>query len=430
MTETQIDNIDKIYRLFEQYPRISTDTRRIEPGSLFFALKGASFDGNAFALTAVRMGAAYAIIDDPKLAAENPCVCSKLIYVEDVLSTLQLLAAHHRRVLDIPIIAITGSNGKTTTKELLCAVLSTRYRVTATVGNLNNHIGVPLTLLSMTHNTEVGIVEMGANAQGEIAMLCEIAAPNYGIINNIGRAHLEGFGGEEGIKKGKGELYDYLLSTEGVAFVASDDSTLMDMAYLREGLNSVEYPFALANGIKHQLEGDYNLKNIASAVAVATYFRVERECIDSAIAEYIPQNNRSQRRVTQHNTLVIDCYNANPSSMEASIKNFLADEESTLPKVMILGDMYELGEWSEAEHRRVIELSTSTKDAQVILVGSNFGAAFEAAHQSLGLDSDKVLLFGSRGELEGYLESSPLRNAMILIKGSRGVGLEQIINLL
>ncbi|MFR9603520.1 MAG: UDP-N-acetylmuramoyl-tripeptide--D-alanyl-D-alanine ligase [Rikenellaceae bacterium] len=417
--------IETIYKLFERYPRISTDTRRIEPSSLFFALRGASFNGNEFALAALRMGAAYAIVDDETLVAQNPCVSSKLICVDDVLRTLQLLAAHHRRVLDIPIIAITGSNGKTTTKELLCAVLSTRYRVSATVGNLNNHIGVPLTLLSMDPLTEIGIVEMGANARGEIAALCQIAAPNFGIINNVGRAHLEGFGGEEGIKKGKGELYDFLSQTQGVAFVASDDPTLIEMSQQREGLSVVEYPFALASGIKHQLEGGYNLKNIASAVAVATFFRVEREDIASVIGLYTPQNNRSQRCVTDRNTLIVDCYNANPSSMEVSIKNFLG-ESTELRKVMILGDMYELGGWSREEHQRVIRLAASQRGVEVLLVGSNFAEAYK----ELGDLSMDVRLFGARADLEGYLSASVYCSSMILIKGSRGVGLEQIIKLL
>ncbi len=415
--------IEKIYEIFERYPHISTDTRRIEPGSIFFALKGGSFDGNAFALAALRMGAAYAVVDDDSLVAQNPCVSSKLICVDDVLETLQLLASHHRRVLNIPIIAITGSNGKTTTKELLCAVLSTRYRVSATLGNLNNHIGVPLTLLSMTHNTEIGIVEMGANAQGEIAALCEIAAPNFGVINNVGRAHLEGFGGEEGIKKGKGELYDYLRDNQGVAFVASDDPTLVEMSNQREGLSVVEYPFALANGVKHLLEGDYNLKNIAAAVAVATFFRVEMEDIASAIGSYAPQNNRSQRCVTDRNTLIVDCYNANPSSMEVSIKNFLG-ESTTLRKVMILGDMYELGDWSNQEHQRVINQALSHDNVDVMLVGSNFAQAYS----SLSLSSPRVHIFATRADLEHYLSASACSGSMILIKGSRGVGLEQIID--
>ncbi len=417
--------IDQIYKLFESHPTISTDTRRITPNSLFFALRGASFDGNKFALSALRMGAAYAIVDEVELTTENPCLCSKLIYVEDVLSTLQLLAAYHRKVLNIPIIAIVGSNGKTTTKELLTAVLEQRYRVTSTLGNLNNHIGVPLTLLSMNSHTEVGVVEMGANAQGEIAMLCQIATPNFGIINNIGRAHLEGFGGVEGIKKGKGELYDYLLTSGGVAFVPSDDEVLMDMAHNRSSLQTIEYPFSLSRGMKHQLEGDFNLKNIASAVAIATYFRVEHNDIERAIANYVPQNNRSQRCETPHNTLIVDCYNANPSSMEASIKNFVA-EEFPRPKVMILGDMFELGEWSEEEHKRVIINAMSDHDAQIFLIGTNFTQAFDL----LNIDEQRVVQLPSRIALEAYLEHSPLRGKAILIKGSHGIGLEHIIKML
>ncbi len=430
------NSIEKIYSLFESHPSISTDTRRITPGSLFFALRGASFDGNKFALTALRMGAAYAIVDDATLVAENPCVCSNLIYVDNVLETLQELAAYHRRVLNIPIIAIVGSNGKTTTKELLNAVLSTRYRVSATLGNLNNHIGVPLTLLSMNSRTEVGIVEMGANAQGEIGMLCEIAAPNFGIINNIGKAHLEGFGGVEGIKKGKGELYDYLLKSDGVAFVPSDDGVLIEMAHQRTlhntKLNTIEYPFSLANGIMHQLEGEFNLKNIASAVAIATYFRVDSHQIEQAIAQYTPQNNRSQRIVTPHNTLIVDCYNANPSSMEVSIANFIAEEFST-PKVMILGDMFELGEWSEQEHKRVIRMAIGDEKSEIVLIGANFAKALDLlreelqSEERLNIIEKIVTTYPTRELLEAHLVDSPLRSRAILIKGSHGIGLEHII---
>ncbi len=408
--------IEKIYNLFVQHPKVSTDTRRIEPGSLFFALKGANFDGNRFALGALASGAAYAVVDDESLRDADP----RIICVDDALRTLQLLATHHRRELAIPIIAITGSNGKTTTKELLCAVLSARYRVTATVGNLNNHIGVPLTLLSMNDATEFGVVEMGANAQGEIAALCEIAAPNYGIINNIGRAHLEGFGGEEGIKRGKGELYKYLEAHDGVAFVPYGDPVLMTMS---QGVRRVEYPYSFADGITHQLEGDYNLKNIAAAVAFGIYFRVESKDIDSAIESYTPQNNRSQRNETEYNTLIIDCYNANPSSMDVSIKN-VAKEDFGRAKIMILGDMFELGEWSEQEHLRVVNLARKSKCERVILVGENFGSV------SSQISDDKIINFANRKELESYLEQNPLRNYAILIKGSRAIGLEQIIKML
>ncbi len=415
--------IEKIYNIFLQYPKVSTDTRRIEPGSIFFALKGTNFDGNAFALKALAEGAAYAVVDDSTLEGAD----SRIICVDSALRTLQLLAAYHRQVLAIPIIAITGSNGKTTTKELLHVVLAQRYRVTATVGNLNNHIGVPLTLLSMNSTTEFGVVEMGANAEGEIAMLCEIASPNFGIINNIGRAHLEGFGGEEGIKRGKGELYRYLRSHDGVAFVASDDPTLMAMS---EGLERVEYSLALANGIIHQLEGEYNLRNISAAVAIGTYFRVDKDLIDLAISEYTPQNNRSQRYFspTTSNTLIIDCYNANPSSMEVSIKNFFVGPIKGAGRVLILGDMFELGEWSMQEHRRVVDLARSYNDKslRIFLVGENFGEVF---HEFKG-DDDSILHFPSRGDLEIYLEQTPMRYSTILIKGSRAIGLEQIIKLL
>ncbi|MFI3302755.1 MAG: UDP-N-acetylmuramoyl-tripeptide--D-alanyl-D-alanine ligase [Rikenellaceae bacterium] len=408
--------IEKIYRLFVQHPKVSTDTRRIEPGSLFFALKGANFDGNTFALKALEAGAAYAIVDDKSLKGVDP----RVVCVDNVLRTLQLLAAHHRQELAIPIIAITGSNGKTTTKELLCAVLSQRYRVTATVGNLNNHIGVPLTLLSMNSSTEIGVVEMGANAQGEIAALCEIAAPDYGIINNIGRAHLEGFGGEEGIKRGKGELYRYLQAHGGVAFVAANDSVLMGMS---QDVERVEYPYAFAEGLMHQLEGDYNLKNIAAAVAIGMFFRVESEDIHLAIASYTPQNNRSQRCETEQNTLIVDCYNANPSSMEVSIMNF-AKEDFGRAKAMILGDMFELGAWSAQEHLAVVALAQRSGCEKIILVGNNFGGAY------LQVSNNKIIHFPCREDLEAYLTQNPMRNYAILIKGSRAIGLEKIIKML
>ncbi len=412
--------IEQIYDIFLQHPLVVTDTRCVTKGSIFFALRGERFDGNNFALQALESGSAYAVVDCLELRGRD----DRIIYVEDVLKTLQLLARHHRRMLNIPIIAITGSNGKTTTKELLAATLMRRYRTVSTVGNLNNHIGVPLTLLAMDSKTEVGIVEMGANAKGEIATLCEIAEPNYGIINNIGRAHLEGFGGEDGIRVGKGELYDWLQQRGGLAFVPQEDVILQDMSHQREGLECVVYPIALSKGLVHQLEGEYNLKNIASAVAVATYLRVDRADIADAIAHYAPQNNRSQRHQTLRNTLVIDCYNANPSSMEASISNFIAQEFS-LPKLLILGDMFELGQWSLVEHQRIIELALNHRGGcGVILIGENFAEA------AASIDIQRVTLYPTREELEAELRRSPVEGYAILIKGSRGVGLEHIVKLL
>ena len=268
MTKYSISPMSSLYELYLRHPRISTDSRRIEPDSVFFALRGASFDGNRFAADALEKGAAYAVVDDPSLPNTRPDKADRLIVVDDALQTLQALAREHRRELGLPILAITGSNGKTTTKELVSRVLAEKYEVYATRGNLNNHIGVPLTLLAMTRDVEFGIVEMGASACGEIALLCSIAEPNYGIVTNIGRAHLEGFGGPEGVRRGKGELYDWLARTGGRVFVPANDPVLMSMAAERETLAAECYPTTLADGVEHHLEGDYNRFNVAAAVAV------------------------------------------------------------------------------------------------------------------------------------------------------------------
>ncbi|MBQ1205087.1 MAG: UDP-N-acetylmuramoyl-tripeptide--D-alanyl-D-alanine ligase, partial [Alistipes sp.] len=302
-----------LYELYLKHPSISTDTRRIAPDSLFFALRGASFDGNRFAADALAKGAVAAIVDDPSVAVDE-----RYIVVKDTLRALQELAHEHRTALGIPILAIAGSNGKTTTKELVSRVLAEKFRIYATRGNLNNHIGVPLTLLAMTSETEFGIVEMGASACGEIARLCEIADPDFGILTNVGRAHLEGFGGEEGVRRGKGELYDYLTQYEGVAFLREEDETLRSMAEERTTLQAEYYSEREAEGIEHHLEGIYNRYNVAAAAAIGRYFCIEEEAVRRAIGSYLPDNNRSQREERATNTLIIDCYNANPSSMQAS----------------------------------------------------------------------------------------------------------------
>ncbi len=296
-----------LYDLFCRHPRIATDTRRIEPGSLFFALRGATFDGNKFAAEALAKGAAYAVVDDPAAAADE-----RIVLVDNVLEALQELAREHRRALGIPILAVAGSNGKTTTKELVSRVLAEGFEVCATQGNLNNHIGVPLTLLSMTREVQFGVVEMGASACGEIARLAAIAEPNYGILTNIGRSHLEGFGGPEGIRRGKGELYDFLAAHGGRVFVREEDPVLTEMVAERSGLACEPYSERLADGIESRLAGDYNRYNIAAAVAIGRYFDIDEERMRHAIASYTPDNNRSQRLETARNTLVVDCYNANP----------------------------------------------------------------------------------------------------------------------
>ncbi len=351
--------IKELYELFKRSPRISTDSRNIIGDSLFFALRGASFDGNLFAVEALSRGAVYSVIDSAEVLASadaDAAVASRLILVDDVLRTLQLLARHHRRELGVDVLAITGSNGKTTTKELTLAALSPKYRMGATKGNLNNHIGVPLTLLSFDDTMQMAIVEMGASSCGEIAELCAIAEPDFGVVTNVGRAHLEGFGGEEGVRRAKGELYDWLSGHEGVAFVACDNSALVDMAIERCPMEMITYGYSVADGVEHNLVGDYNRYNVAAAVAIARYFGVDEVALRGAIAAYKPENNRSQRVVSDRNTLIVDCYNANPSSMQAAIDNFEREVAAGGGgKVLILGDMLELGEWSCAEHTAVVE---------------------------------------------------------------------------
>ena len=339
----------------------------------------------------------------------------------------QELAREHRRALGIPILAISGSSGKTTTKELVSRVLSARFTVYATRGNLNNHIGVPLTLLAMDRDTEFGIVEMGASACGEIARLAEIAEPDYGVLTNIGRAHLEGFGGPEGVRRGKGELFDYLAAHGGRAFVLADDETLNAMAAERESLAAEYYPASLADGFESRLEGGYNRFNIAAAVAVGRYFEVPEPEIRRAVADYTPDNLRSQRIETAHNTLIADCYNANPTSMRAAIENFLGEPlGDRRRRVLILGDMLELGEWSTAEHETVIELAARNPRAELLLVGGEFARAYAALPEK----PERVTLCPSREELIHLLQADPVREALVLVKGSHGIGLEKVLNLL
>ena len=391
--------MSELYDIFRRHPRISTDTRRIEPGSVFFALHGATFDGNRFAADALSKGAAYAVVDDPAAVSGD-----RTVLVGDTLEALQELAREYRRELAIPILAISGSNGKTTTKELVSRVLAERFEVYATHGNLNNHIGVPLTLLAMTRDTEFGVVEMGASACGEIALLASIAEPNYGILTNIGRAHLEGFGGP--------------------AFVPREDQTLTNMAAERDGLAAEYYSVTLADGIAHHLEGDYNRFNIAAAVAVGRYFDIDGERIRHAVGSYMPDNNRSQRTETERNTLIVDCYNANPSSMRASVLNFLAEPAGGRSRrVLILGDMLELGAWSEQEHRDIVALAARNPDAELMLVGGEFARACA----DMEPQPANTALFPSREELIAELRRRPVENAFVLVKGSRGIGLEKAL---
>ena len=421
MEKNIFNHMSALYELFLKYRKISTDTRSIAPGSLFFALRGASFDGNRFAAEALEKGASVAVVDDPSVAVDE-----HYFLVPDVLTALQELAHEHRAALGIPILAVAGSNGKTTTKELVSRVLGEKFAIHATRGNLNNHIGVPLTLLQMDERTELGIGEMGASSCGEIARLCEIADPDFGILTNVGRAHLEGFGGEEGVRRGKGELYDYLANYEGVAFLREEDATLRSMAEERPTLRVEGYSEQEAEGVTHHLEGIYNRYNVAAAVAIGRYFCVEEEAIRRAIAGYEPDNNRSQREERAENTLIVDCYNANPSSMQASIEHFLAEPlGSRSKKVLILGDMRELGTWAGEEHRRILQLATTDPTAQLICVGEEFGRVFEAIKERPGSQH-----FAACEELRAYLEAHPIKQAMILIKASHGIGLERILDLL
>ena len=412
--------MSELYDLFLKHPRISTDTRKIEPDSIFFALRGANFDGNRFVAEALEKGAAFAVSDDAGAAAAD----ERILYAGDTLQALQELAREHRRALGIPILAISGSSGKTTTKELVSRVLGERFAVCATRGNLNNHIGVPLTLLSMTRDTEFGVVEMGASACGELALLTSVAEPGYGILTNIGRAHLAGFGGPEGIRRGKGELFDYLAANGGRAFVPSDDRVLTEMAAERDSLAAEYYPVSLADGMENHLEGAYNRYNIAAAVAVGRYFGIPDERIRRAIAGYVPDNNRSQRTETARNTLVIDCYNANPRSMRLAVESFLAEPLGRRQRrVLILGDMLELGEWSAHEHTEIIRQAAQSPDAELLLVGSEFTQACA----SLPEKPARTTLCPTREELLSRLRLSPVENALVLLKGSRGIGLEKAI---
>ena len=414
--------MSELYDIFREHPHISTDTRNIGADSIFFALRGATFDGNHFAAEALDKGAAYAVVDDPAAVTDE-----RMVLVGDTLGALQELAREHRRRLAIPILAISGSNGKTTTKELVSRVLAERFEVYATRGNLNNHIGVPLTLLAMTRDTQFGVVEMGASACGEIALLASIAEPNYGILTNIGRAHLEGFGGPEGVRRGKGELFDFLAANGGHAFVPADDEILTGMAAERDSLAVEYYSASLADGIENHLEGSYNRFNIAAAVAVGRYFDVPDERIRHAIAGYVPDNNRSQRIGTSRNTLVADCYNANPSSMRASVGNFLAEPlEERQRRVLILGDMLELGDWSEREHAAIIEMAAQDPEAELLLVGPEFAKAYDG----LAEKPANVTLCPTRDDLISLLKVSPVEHSLVLVKGSHGMGLEQALEAL
>ncbi|MEO6316531.1 MAG: UDP-N-acetylmuramoyl-tripeptide--D-alanyl-D-alanine ligase [Chitinophagaceae bacterium] len=421
--------IEQLYDVYLQYPSVQTDTRKIKAGDIFFALKGPSFNGNAFARQALDAGAAYAVVDEAGYAAGD-----KTILVEDVLTTLQLLAKQHRLQFSIPFIAITGSNGKTTTKELVHAVLSTQLVAYTTEGNLNNHIGVPLTILKIKKDAAVAVIEMGANHQKEIAGYCSYTLPTHGIITNAGKAHLEGFGGEEGVKKGKGELYDYLRAHNGTAFVMWDYDYLRKMS---EGLPAIitygttgagivgtavkSAPFLdvqFTNGIDElvhtQLVGDYNLPNILCAAAVGNYFKIPSPLIKSAIEKYAPSNSRSQLIKRDSNTIILDAYNANPSSMRAAIENFAQLPETH--KILVLGGMAELGAESLEEHQQLVALIEGYQWGAVVLAGGDF---LRIRHPYTS--------FENALQAKEWFQQQQFHHATILIKGSRSMQMEKVL---
>ena len=447
--------IISIYNKFKECGVVTTDTRTLKGGEMFFALKGENFDGNEYALKALELGARYAVVNSSAEVAKSDD--PRLVKVEDTLKTLQELARWHRSMIfvdgkHLPVIALTGTNGKTTTKELVRAVLSSRYNVTATEGNLNNSIGVPLTLLKIKHDTQIAVVEMGASHPGDIKELVDIALPNYGLITNVGKAHLLGFGSFEGVKATKGELYDYLRRTADKAFINVDNPHLCQMASDRnmqhdaERTESLLLPYGLefqggkvlpssethpflrieldGKVINTNLVGSYNADNVMAALAVGQQFGVSLEEAIAAIEAYIPSNNRSQMNRTERNTLIVDAYNANPTSMAAALENFTTVAAQT--KVAMLGDMLELGEDSLAEHEAVIRSVLSRGFSMTYFVGNEFISASEAMKQS-GVSLDSLMFFQTSDQLAEYLQQNPLSGATILVKGSRGTRMEKTI---
>ena len=426
-------SIIDLYDLFIHNPQITTDSRNCPKGSIFFALKGDKFDGNQYAGKALASGCVYAVIDNP-----DYYIGERTILVDNVLKTLQQLAHHHRKVLGLPIIGITGTNGKTTTKELLAAVLSTKFNLLYTEGNFNNHIGVPLTLLRLTHDHEMAVIEMGASHPGDIKELVDIVHPNYGIITNVGRAHLEGFGSFEGVIRTKGELYDYIRRSKGKIFIKKENEYLQSIA---KGIEQITYgngddafasgqvvscdPFLVFNwkqqGKLHTVEthmiGSYNLDNVLAAVAVGRFFKIPAERISRAIAAYEPTNNRSQFKKTDNNELIIDAYNANPSSMKVALDNFIT--MPVQPKAIILGDMRELGPTSNELHAEVVEQIKKGEFDKVFLCGEHFSKV-----------GKEFSPFATTEAMTEELRRQPLKGYHILIKGSHSMGLEKLVDIL
>jgi UDP-N-acetylmuramoyl-tripeptide--D-alanyl-D-alanine ligase len=421
---------DQLYKIFLANPSIQTDTRKLNPGDLFFALKGPSFNGNLFAKKALDAGAAYAIIDEPAGFDDN-----RLIITADVLTTLQELAKHHRQQFTIPFIAITGSNGKTTTKELVHEVLSASYKTYTTEGNLNNHIGIPLTLLKIKADAELAIIEMGANHLKEIESYCQYTLPTHGLITNCGKAHLEGFGGEEGVRKGKGELFDYLRADGGTAFIMKDYNYLVEMSKgitaiktygttdaditgeIKKGNNLLEVTItkgAAIDTIQTQLVGEYNLPNVLAAVAAGKYFNVADEKIKLALENYIPTNSRSQLIEKATNKIILDAYNANPTSMKAAIENFAKMEGSD--KVLLLGGMMELGKESLQEHQSIIDLINTYNWKAVVLVAGDYN---KIKHPYINFENSQ--------QAAAWFAQQQFTNTQVLIKGSRSMQMERVL---
>ena len=429
----QLPSIAFLYEIFKKSSSVQTDTRKLKLGDIYFALKGPNFNGNIFALAALEAGASFAVVDEDIPYSE--AIDDRILQVRDVLTTLQDLAKHHRQQFDIPFIAITGSNGKTTTKELIAAVLSSHFKTYTTIGNLNNHIGVPLTLLSIQADAQMAVIEMGANHLHEIESYCQYAMPNYGMITNCGKAHLEGFGSEEGVKKGKGELFDYIKEHKGAAFVMNDYDYLNNMSAGIE--NIITYGNTLGalqgqpqtiNGllqvvftkgtllekIQTQLVGDYNLPNVLAAVCIGQYFKVPMDKIKTAIENYTPSNSRSQLTTWKNNQIILDAYNANPSSMKVAVDNFakLAAEN----KIICLGGMKELGEATFNEHQALIDQLKQSSWTKVVLVGNEFK---DCTHP--------YQFFESVAAAKKWLNEQNFVQHTILIKGSRGIQMEQLI---
>jgi UDP-N-acetylmuramoyl-tripeptide--D-alanyl-D-alanine ligase len=431
--------IEQLYEVYRKHPIICTDTRKIGKSCLFFALKGDHFNGNEFAQQAIENGAAYAIIDEEKYAVNE-----RFILVSDVLETLQDLARYHRKQLSIPVIGITGSNGKTTTKELIRSVLSQQFRTFATEGNLNNHIGVPLSILSINDACEIAIIEMGANHQKEIEFLCGIAQPTQGLITNVGKAHLEGFGGIEGVRIGKGELYEFLKSSNGAAFINTNDAILAEMAREKRLKNIIGYgegkesfisaklkdssPFLSVawhkkDGQNHiadsKLPGIYNFDNICAAICIGCFFNLSPEKINAGINAYEPVNNRSQILQKGSNIIICDYYNANPSSMIVALDNL--ESNLATKKVIIIGDMFELGEEAAFEHRSILKKALNINSLRRIFIGEEFYSL---------KDNSGSEFYRNTADARLALIQNPVNNATVLLKGSRGMKLESLLDLL